>query len=278
MTRYKGRIIWAFVALLLAVGGGRLIFADRSADPPLSEAGAGWEVVGDDVPEVDAPAAMRDPATEPAVTLVTQDGAEDTTPAAAEVIAQQQTAIDALKAEVAGLESQLSELQSRDQSEKEAALAAFMQERWEKEGNLGFLTTLGYVQTPLLRKAGYFEVKLRMNGDNAYFLLDTGASVSIMDETLSRTFKVRRVDLDTPRQYVGLGGKSESAQKAVVESLEIEDMALKDAEFPLVDLGHVNDILEKSGQYPVHGLLGDDFLEAHRAIIDIEHGVAYFHP
>jgi len=174
------------------------------------------------------------------------------------------------------LENSLAQLQRELESRSEAAESGQgLIDAWREAGNLGFLKELGYVEAALLRKAGYYEMRVQINGANAYLLLDTGAATTIMDLTLIERFDAVVETSQNPRQYVGIGGSSESSKEVVIKSFGIESLEIPNLRLPLVDLSHVNKLLEDNGQYPVHGLIGDDLLEKQGAIIDFSQQRVY---
>lgn len=183
--------------------------------------------------------------------------------------------INRLEQQIKDLGVQLSQSEALVTKLKSEEFSDFVQVEWRSKGTLEFLTEFGYVPAPLLRKIGYFEVQAKINGQNAYFLLDTGAAQSLIGSDQADKFQITIDDLAQAREYVGLGGKAQASKVAIVDTFEIETVRLSGFSLSLVDLSYINQILEQAGQYPVHGLIGDDFLETHDAIIDFKNEVLY---
>ncbi|HDS11433.1 MAG TPA: hypothetical protein ENN77_00850, partial [Candidatus Wirthbacteria bacterium] len=125
---------------------------------------------------------------------------------------------------------------------------------WQELGNFNFLTSIGYLELPLLRKSDYFEIQLTIGEQNAFFLLDTGASQTVMDiERAERFESVILEESQTTVNYSGIGGQSSSTQVATISKLAIGDISEQNRQMHLVDLGHINTMLQDHSAYPIDG-------------------------
>lgn len=111
-------------------------------------------------------------------------------------------------------------------------------------------------------------VEAYVNSKWSKFIIDTGASVSLLDFTQSKKYNFS-YSVDTDHRLTGFGGRSRLMRTSEVS------FALKGAfrdrsfSFSASDLSGLNSILSKS-QQRVLGILGNDFLESHGAIIDYQ--------
>lgn len=58
--------------------------------------------------------------------------------------------------------------------------------------------------------------------------------------------------------------------------LQIGGIVLKNVDFVLFDMTHVNEALQQAGEMPVHGILGADVLKKLRGVIDYGRNCVYF--
>ena len=137
------------------------------------------------------------------------------------------------------------------------------------------LCLLGFTAIPLrsARTTGHHLVSVSINGREGVFVLDTGANVSVIDSDHAG--------------YFGLGGGRASAGGAVVlggpnaarqvgiESLSLGGVPIRQRRMVLTDLGPLGDALAPLAGGAVHGLIGQDVLKEHRAVIDVERPLLY---
>lgn len=153
--------------------------------------------------------------------------------------------------------------------------------------NADILKALGYEEVDLLRKenssensnlksiSGYFELKVRINGQtqNIYLLLDTGANITSLDLAQKDVWGIENTVLG---EVTGVGGTQTVEQASV--TLSVVDSGIMLSNFPVVlmDFSGINQSIEKtSGNFPIDGLVGDDFLNRTNAIIDYTNSKIY---
>lgn len=126
------------------------------------------------------------------------------------------------------------------------------------------------------RKAGVFVVSIVANNKPYTFVLDTGATATVFD-----TSRVRPAEFGvggkTTARAAGLGGII-TIRLVVLKSLRIGEYAMTNYRVAFVDLSSVNKALGIVGDPPVDGVLGEDFLIRHRAVIDIGNSELRFYP
>jgi len=138
------------------------------------------------------------------------------------------------------------------------------------------LCLLGFTAVPLRELlTGHHLVDVELNGKRAAFVLDTGANATVLHapyaEELGLT--VGRA----PAAAVGLGGALEAGQ-ARVESFEIAGVAIRQGRVLTADLGQVAHLLGPLAGGKVYGIVGQDVMKEHRAVIDVARPIFYLIP
>lgn len=108
-------------------------------------------------------------------------------------------------------------------------------------------------------------IKVKINGKDAYFLLDTGASFTVIDENQAAKYKVRCTEIPD-QEFKGIGG-SNTLSETDLTSVEIEGKILI-TEFKASDLGAVCTTLKNATGFSVVGILGSDFFERYGFVFD----------
>ena len=108
-------------------------------------------------------------------------------------------------------------------------------------------------------------IKVKVNGKDAYFLLDTGASFTVIDENQAAKYKIRCTELPD-QEFKGIGG-SNTLSETDLTSVEIDGKILI-SEFKASDLGPVCTTLKNATGFTVVGILGSDFFERYGFVFD----------
>lgn len=101
----------------------------------------------------------------------------------------------------------------------------------------------------------------------AKFIVDTGASISLLDYNQSKKYKFDYF-INTQSRLTGFGGRSRLMNTSEI-SFKLKGISDQGSNFLASDLSGINRALSKSNQR-VLGILGSDFLKAHGAIIDYQ--------
>ena len=141
-----------------------------------------------------------------------------------------------------------------------------------------FLSSRGFTRIPLRLNANHhFDVEGTLNGHGTRFIVDTGASTTLVDkETAVRS----GTDL-TALWGVGgngAGGLHGGLGRASVKELRIGSFKLANAE---VAVAHVSGdiLLSKSAKESNAGVLGQEYLSSNFAVIDVGGRALYLrHP
>ncbi len=137
------------------------------------------------------------------------------------------------------------------------------------------LCLLGFTAIPLRATAGtgHHLVEVSLNGQPGLFVLDTGANVSVVEDDHAAAF-----GLDGARSVRGPGiavAGSVTARQARIESLALGKVTVRQSRMAIADLGQLLQILGPLAGGTVHGLIGQDVLNEHRAVIDMDRPLLY---
>ncbi len=130
-----------------------------------------------------------------------------------------------------------------------------------------FIEAQGFYRVPLKRLAtGHYLFSAKINGVPGDFILDTGASTSCIGFTDSAHFLL--ISEESIIKAAGAGAINMETMLSRRNVFSIKNWEIKNMDFVLFDLSHVNEALSQVHEEPVHGIIGADFLKQHRAVID----------
>ena len=132
----------------------------------------------------------------------------------------------------------------------------------------------------LLNKQQFVKVKLykiktqhlicfgSINNVKATFLIDTGASNSCISIE-----NIDVYDLKTEGEKFEASGASDKKMEAILSKeckFKLGRFSMKKRKFVLLDLNHINSLLESQNVKKINGIIGAEFLKATKAIIDYD--------
>ena len=136
------------------------------------------------------------------------------------------------------------------------------------------LCLLGFTAVPLRTASttGHHLVEARLNGRRGLFVLDTGANMSVVDDNHVATF--------------GLGGPARPgggvaivgtvpARQVAIDNLVLGGVPIRQRRMVVADIGNLMAAMRPLAGGAVHGLIGQDVLNEHRAIIDMDGPLLY---
>lgn len=130
-----------------------------------------------------------------------------------------------------------------------------------------FLTEKGFYRVPLKRlSTEHYLFEAKINKINGLFILDTGASTSCVGFTDSERFRLAEEHSEI--KAAGAGAVNMHTKLSRKNIFKIDDWEIKNMDFILFDLSHVNEALSQVNENAIHGIIGADFLKKHRAVID----------
>lgn len=114
------------------------------------------------------------------------------------------------------------------------------------------------------------------DGSTANWIIDTGASKSVLDNNLKAYFET--VDSENEEDYQSAGINQGMMETSVgkIFYLAFGQLEITDQKVALIDLSHVNEIYSKYTPYRIAGLLGGDVLMHYRCLIDYDRKIILF--
>ncbi len=137
-----------------------------------------------------------------------------------------------------------------------------------------FLETQGFFRIPLKRlETGHYKMKAKVNGIAGDFILDTGASTSCIGLLDSAYFFL--ISEESSIKAAGAGAINMETKVSRGNNLSINSWEIKNMDFVLLDLSHVNEALSQTNEKAIHGIIGADFLKKRRGVIDYGRNCLY---
>lgn len=111
-------------------------------------------------------------------------------------------------------------------------------------------------------------VNVNINGKKCRFLIDTGASKSVIDKGYFEK-KFGKQNLKAIKQdTTGLHGSVSDSYFGKIKEVEIGRHTVKNHNMPAVDLSHVNGTYKKLKKPSIQGILGSDLMLKYKMIVD----------
>lgn len=137
-----------------------------------------------------------------------------------------------------------------------------------------FLDEKGFFRIPLKKLAtGHYSLSVKINGVYGDFILDTGASTSCIGLINAPHFYLQSEASNV--KAAGAGAINMKTRIARNNRVSIGSLNLKNIDFVLFDLSHVNEALQQVNEKKVHGIIGADLLKRRRGIIDYGRNCLY---
>ena len=114
----------------------------------------------------------------------------------------------------------------------------------------------------------HIMIQGRINGKEANFLIDTGASRSVFDFATMSEF------IDDPQFQkkegitAGVGSSNLESSTFDIESIALGDLEIKHYQAVALDLENIHETYEKINLPKIHGIIGGDVLATHKAVIN----------
>lgn len=130
----------------------------------------------------------------------------------------------------------------------------------------------------LLRKQDFQKIKLEtyasghivfhlfLNDIPALFLLDTGASGTILTREAIEKFSLEM--RDTEESGTGAGSNNLKMHLAVQNKLIFKEKTIENIDLFVMDLSNVNSSFEDLGHLAIDGVLGADILSKYNCVVD----------
>jgi len=111
-------------------------------------------------------------------------------------------------------------------------------------------------------------LNLKINGIKCRFLIDTGASKSVLDKKYFEE-KIGKKYLVTLRQETtGLHSSTPESYFGKIKTIELGHHVVKGYNIAAIDLSHVNMVYRKAKKPKINGILGSDLMLKYKMIVD----------
>lgn len=135
------------------------------------------------------------------------------------------------------------------------------------------LCLLGFQAVPLRElSTGHHLVEVSVNGRKAAFVLDTGANMSVVHSARAAELGIQPGR--TGEDSVAIPG-ARLAGRSRVEGLALGSVPIRQTSIVTADLGQLLATLSTVSGTTVHGLVGQDIMKEHRAVIDVARSLLY---
>lgn len=108
------------------------------------------------------------------------------------------------------------------------------------------------------------------NNAEGMWIIDTGASKTVFDQTLEHLYSPVDVDDSMEIKSSGIGGTKLETTLGKLEAFELGNLRIEPMQVALIDLSHINELYYNATDKKICGLIGGDFLLTHKAIINYE--------
>lgn len=126
-------------------------------------------------------------------------------------------------------------------------------------------------------KGIHLLVTVIINTVKTLFVLDTGASRSVIDLNHLRQLKEDVVLSEEMDQSAGVGASDLQGFTANIGLFEIGELKIENFEIAAMNLSHVIESYEKLGNEPIYGVLGGEILDDFNGVIDYKKSTLVFH-
>lgn len=130
-----------------------------------------------------------------------------------------------------------------------------------------------YVTFRTIKKIPVIEGKI--NGKRALFIVDTGASVSILNESLSKRFGFKYVSTPSSQRVLGLGGDA-AVRLAFNCDVEFGDIRVSGIRFHSQPLGEVVKAIREHEQIEIAGIIGGNIIQRYGITINYRNSTISF--
>ncbi len=106
------------------------------------------------------------------------------------------------------------------------------------------------------------------NGENAWWIIDTGASKTVFDSARNDLYIEDLTPINESFKSAGINSTLAETKLGILPEIYFDELKLESVSVALLPLQHINSIYSQFFQHTIIGLLGSDLLIKHQAIID----------
>lgn len=132
-----------------------------------------------------------------------------------------------------------------------------------------FLSQKGYDVIPIRQNAaGLLLITVKVNGVEGLFILDTGASISVIASSHASRLQLTLQNHNANFTGAGAGGQGLEVIPSEGNTIEIGNHMVTDFMLSVMSFDHVSQALTQAGCEEFLGVIGVDILKPGKAIID----------
>lgn len=106
------------------------------------------------------------------------------------------------------------------------------------------------------------------NGNEALWVIDTGASKTVFDRSLTANYDLLSTSEDVSVKSAGIGADQMETPLGILHPFRLGRVMIKPIKAALLDLSHINKLYYHAVEREICGLMGSDFLLENKAVID----------
>ena len=118
-------------------------------------------------------------------------------------------------------------------------------------------------------KSGHSVVSAKINGVSGNFILDTGAISTCLHQAFLKKFKIQQSHALKTLTMVGFSSNTSTCIYSI-DSFKIGRMPINLPSVYSLDLSPFIRMIERDTDMLIHGIIGQDLLQSHNAIIDVK--------
>jgi predicted aspartyl protease/Tfp pilus assembly protein PilF len=148
---------------------------------------------------------------------------------------------------------------------------------WKNPANTGSLAVLNGIEIPLrTTSSGFLSGEVRIDSNDKFwnFIIDTGASVSVVSEKLAADEQISTYQQAEMMRVYGAAGITENVKTLVLPRVTLGELSQEKINAAVLDLDPVN---ETAG-FRQSGILGANFLKNFRVTFDFQRGIIRLEP
>ena len=111
-------------------------------------------------------------------------------------------------------------------------------------------------------------LNLKVNGVKCRFLIDTGASKSVLDKKYFEEKIGKRYMKTVKQETTGLHSSTSESYFGNVKTIEVGHHVIKNYNIAAIDLNHVNQVYRSAKKPKINGILGSDLMLKYKMIVD----------